>query len=84
MVHSLEALKSGQLIGSKTLKLACGLETFPEEIISLSETLEVLDLSDNNLTSLPESITQLKHLRIIFLQEITLRNSQVYLQNALI
>ncbi|MDO7135539.1 protein kinase [Algibacter lectus] len=66
MVHSLEALKSGQLIGSKTLKLACGLETFPEEIISLSETLEVLDLSDNNLTSLPESITQLKHLRIIF------------------
>jgi len=66
MVHSLEALKSGQLIGSKTLKLACGLETFPEEIISLSETLEVLDLSDNKLTSLPESIAQLKHLRIIF------------------
>ncbi|WP_159017825.1 leucine-rich repeat-containing protein kinase family protein [Algibacter sp. L3A6] len=66
MVHSLEALKSGQLIGSKILKLACGLETFPEEIISLSETLEVLDLSDNKLTSLPESIAQLKHLRIIF------------------
>ena len=66
MIHSLEALKSGQLIGSKTLKLACGLEAFPEEIMSLSETLEVLDLSDNKLTSLPESIAQLKHLRIIF------------------
>ncbi|WP_158848522.1 leucine-rich repeat-containing protein kinase family protein [Algibacter sp. L1A34] len=66
MTHSLEALKSGQLIGSKTLKLACGLEEFPEEIISLSETLEVLDLSDNKLTSLPESISQLKNLRIIF------------------
>ncbi|MDN3665581.1 leucine-rich repeat-containing protein kinase family protein [Algibacter miyuki] len=66
MVHSLEALKSGQLIGSKTLKLACGLEEFPEEIITLAETLEILDLSDNKLTSLPESIAQLKRLRIIF------------------
>ncbi len=66
MTHSLEKLKSGQLIGSKELKLTCGLKEFPEEILSLAETLEVLDLSDNQLTTLPDSITQLKKLRIIF------------------
>ena len=47
MTHALEDLKSGKLIGSKRLKLACGLTDFPQEILSLSETLEVLDLSDN-------------------------------------
>ncbi len=66
MTHSLEELKSGALIGLKTVKLACGLKEFPEEIIALSETLEVLDLSDNQLTELPDSIAQLKHLRILF------------------
>lgn len=66
MTHTLEALKSGKLVGSKTLKLACGLEAFPEEIITLADTLEVLDLSDNHLSELPDSISKLKHLRIIF------------------
>lgn len=66
MTHSLEELKSGQLIGSKKLTLACGLTEFPEEILSLASTLEVLDLSDNQLTELPDTIAQLKNLRIIF------------------
>ena len=66
MTNSLEDLKSGKLIGTKRLKLACGLKAFPEEILSLSETLEILDLSDNELTDLPDSIAQLKKLRIIF------------------
>lgn len=66
MTHTLEDLKSGALIGSKRLKLACGLTTFPEEILALADTLEVLDLSDNQLSSLPESIAQLKQLKIIF------------------
>ena len=66
MKQTLEALKLGQLIGSKTLKLACALKEFPEEILTLSETLEVLDLSDNQLSTLPGTISQLKKLRIIF------------------
>ncbi|MFB9052283.1 leucine-rich repeat-containing protein kinase family protein [Formosa undariae] len=66
MTHTLEALKSGQLKGTKTLKLACGLKTFPEEILELADTLEVLDLSDNQLASIPEWISQFKKLRIIF------------------
>jgi predicted Ser/Thr protein kinase len=66
MTHSLEDLKSGKLIGLTGLKLACDLKKFPEEIFSLADSLEVLDLSDNQLTELPSSISQLKNLRIIF------------------
>jgi hypothetical protein len=68
MTHTLEDLKSGKLIGAKRLKLACGLKEFPEEIIALAETLEILDLSDNQLTALPNSISQLKNLKIIFFE----------------
>lgn len=67
MTHSLEELKSGQLKGVKRLKLACGLNEFPEEVLLLKETLEVLDLSNNQLAALPDSIVELKHLRILFI-----------------
>jgi len=66
MTNSLDELKSGKLIGSKRLKLACGLSDFPEEIISLADTLEVLDLSGNKMSELPDSIASLKKLKIIF------------------
>jgi hypothetical protein len=66
MATTLEDLKSGKLLGSKKLQLACGLTTFPEEIISLANTLEVLDLSNNDLSELPDSIAELKQLKIIF------------------
>ena len=69
MKHSLEELKSGQLIGCKTLKLACGLTEFPKEILSLADTLEYLDLSDNLLTELPDSFSQLKNLKVLFFQK---------------
>jgi Leucine-rich repeat (LRR) protein len=68
MTHTLEELKSGSLIGLKKLKLACDLKQFPNEILSLSETLQILDLSDNLLTELPDSISQLKNLKIIFFE----------------
>ena len=68
MTHTIQELKSGSLIGTKRLKLACGLKQFPKEILLLADTLEVLDLSDNQLTELPDSISQLKHLKIIFFE----------------
>lgn len=66
MIHTLEALKAGELNGVKRLKLACGLETFPEEIFSLADSLEILDLSDNNISEIPKDISKLKRLKIIF------------------
>lgn len=66
MINTLNDLKSGKLLGSKTLKLTCSLKKFPEEIFMLSSTLEILDLSDNELSELPSDINQLKSLKIIF------------------
>lgn len=66
MTHTLQDLESGKLIGVKRLKLACGLKEFPEAILTLAETLEILDLSDNDLTKLPQGIVQLKKLKVIF------------------
>lgn len=66
-MKTLEQLKSGQLIGEKSLKLAYGLKTFPREIFQLAETLEVLDMTDNNLNTLPDDFAKLKNLKILFL-----------------
>ena len=46
--------------------LAADLETFPEEILDLAETLEVLDLSGNRLKRLPRRFSELRELRIAF------------------
>jgi Protein tyrosine and serine/threonine kinase/Leucine rich repeat len=62
----LEQLKSGQLIGIKRLDLSCELTEFPSEIFDLADSLEILNLSGNALTSLPEDLPRLHKLRIIF------------------
>jgi hypothetical protein len=66
-LNTLEELTAGSLIGTKRVKLSCGLETFPQELFTLAETLEVLDLTDNKLTSLPENFGVFKKLKILFL-----------------
>jgi hypothetical protein len=66
-LQTLAQLKSGQLIGIQRLSLSENLDSFPEEILSLAESLEVLDLSNNNLSSLPSSVASLHKLKIIFL-----------------
>ena len=66
-MKTLEQLKSGQLIGSKRLKLAYGLKEFPREIFTLAETLEVLDMTDNQLHTLPDDFGKLKKLKILFM-----------------
>ncbi|MEZ8787017.1 leucine-rich repeat-containing protein kinase family protein [Vibrio splendidus] len=65
-MHTLEQLKSGQLKGIKRLKLSEGLTEFPLEILELADSLEILDLSGNQLSDLPEELSQLTNLRIIF------------------
>ncbi|WP_139685013.1 leucine-rich repeat-containing protein kinase family protein [Vibrio tasmaniensis] len=65
-MHTLEQLKSGQLKGIKHLKLSADLTEFPLEILELADSLEVLDLYGNQLSSLPDELSQLTNLRIIF------------------
>ncbi|WP_175856153.1 leucine-rich repeat-containing protein kinase family protein [Burkholderia anthina] len=66
MTTTLEQLQAGQLAGARQLKLACGLTEFPREIFDLADTLEVLDLSGNALSSLPDDLSRLHRLRILF------------------
>lgn len=66
MDSTLAQLKSGQLQGSTQLKLSCGLTEFPRAIFDLAETLEILDLSGNQLSSLPDDLDRLSKLRILF------------------
>ncbi len=65
-LNTLEDLRAGKLAGSRRLKLACGLTEFPREIFALAETLEILDLSGNALSSLPDDLPRLGKLRILF------------------
>jgi Protein tyrosine and serine/threonine kinase/Leucine rich repeat len=62
----LEQLKAGRLAGIKRLDLACGLTEFPREIFDLADSLEILNLSGNKLSSLPDDLPRLHKLRIIF------------------
>ncbi len=65
-MHTLSQLRSGELIGTQRLTLSENLTSFPLEILSLSDSLEILDLSNNQLTSLPKEFAKLKKLKIIF------------------
>ena len=68
-MQTLEQLRSGELVGAQRLRLSCGLQDFPPEIFGLAETLEILDLSGNALTALPDDLPRLHKLRIIFCSE---------------
>ncbi|MGE6108179.1 leucine-rich repeat-containing protein kinase family protein [Aeromonas sobria] len=68
-MHTLEQLRAGELCGARHLKLAENLAVFPPEILSLKETLEVLDLTGNQLSELPDELAEFSKLRIIFCSE---------------
>jgi hypothetical protein len=65
-MHTLEQLRRGELIGIQRLQLRCGLTEFPREIFDLTDSLEILDLSGNQLISLPDDLPRLHKLRVIF------------------
>jgi hypothetical protein len=66
VTNKLEQLRAGQLAGTQRLTLACGLTEFPREIFDLSDTLEILDLTGNALSSLPGDLPRLTSLHTIF------------------
>ncbi|MGL4793728.1 MAG: leucine-rich repeat-containing protein kinase family protein [Aeromonas jandaei] len=68
-MHTLEQLRAGKLCGARHLKLSENLTEFPHEILSLKETLEVLDLTGNQLSTLPDELAGFGKLRIIFCSE---------------
>lgn len=68
-MHTLEQLRAGELCGARHLKLSENLVEFPPEILSLKETLEVLDLTGNQLSTLPDELAGFSKLRIIFCSE---------------
>ena len=65
-MDTLAKLRAGQLVGHKRLDLSCGLTEFPQEIFQLADTLEILNLSGNALSRLPDDLHRLTHLRILF------------------
>lgn len=65
-MQTLAQLRSGELKGIKELRLSENLSTFPKEIFELSDTLELLDLSNNLLCDIPNDISRLKKLKIAF------------------
>ncbi len=66
-MQTLSQLKSGQLLGTTRLTLSENLTTFPPEILSLADSLEILDLSHNKLTTLPDDFALFTKLKIVFL-----------------
>ena len=62
----LVALRSGALAGARRLDLACGLTELPREVFDLADTLEVLNLSGNRLSTLPDDLPRLHRLRVVF------------------
>jgi hypothetical protein len=65
-METLDLLRSGELAGSKRLNISCGLTQFPSEILALADSLEILDLSNNHLKTLPDEFERLKRLKIVF------------------
>lgn len=64
---TLARLRSGELRGSTHLDLrGCGLTELPAEVLALADTLEVLDVSGNALSTLPDGLARFARLHTLF------------------
>jgi hypothetical protein len=63
---TLAELRTGALDGARELSLREGLTAFPPEVFGLADTLEVLDLTGNALTTLPDDMGRFSRLRVLF------------------
>ena len=66
LMHTLAQLRAGELSGITRLDLSAGLTEFPREIFDLADSLEVLNLSGNALSSLPDDLHRLTRMRVLF------------------
>jgi hypothetical protein len=65
-MHTLEQLRRGELAGITRLDLSGALTEFPAEIFELADSLEVLNLSGNQLSQLPADLPRLHKLKVLF------------------
>ena len=66
-METLAKLRAGQLSNVVRLDLTgCALSEFPAEIFALADSLEILNLSGNALTSLPDDLHRLRRMRVLF------------------
>jgi Leucine-rich repeat (LRR) protein len=68
-MQTLEQLQAGVLAGCTSIKLACGLTEFPRALFNLADSLELLDLSGNQLSALPQDFGKFKKLKIAFFSD---------------
>lgn len=66
-IQSLEQLVSNTFPNVTRITISAQLKTFPKELFKYTETLEILDLSNNLISEVPDEIVQFKKLRILFL-----------------
>ncbi|BBL25250.1 leucine-rich repeat-containing protein kinase family protein [Comamonas terrigena] len=66
-MHTLDQLESGALAGAREVRLCNqGLTAIPPALFALADTLELLDLSGNQLSSLPAEFARFARLRVLF------------------
>jgi len=66
-MQTLSQLRAGTLADATHITLSENLPDFPQELFELAETLEVLDLSNNQISALPDDFYRFHKLRIVFL-----------------
>jgi hypothetical protein len=59
--------KSQQLEPVSRLQISADLTEFPRQVLELADSLEILDLSNNKLSQLPDDLDRLQKMRILFL-----------------
>lgn len=66
-MQTLSELKAGKCQGAREVRLAENLSDFPRELFDLADSLELLDLSNNRLSRLPDDFDRFQRLKILFL-----------------
>jgi len=66
-LHTIADIRDGLLKNATRLQISDDLTEFPQEIFELADSLEILDLSDNQLSELPSNFAQLSQLKVLFL-----------------
>jgi len=66
---TLDELIAAKITNPKRITLSCELTEFPDVLYSYADTLEILDLSANKLSTLPEDIYRFTKLKIAFFSQ---------------